>query len=473
VISQENQRSPELTASSRNKNPIRNKEVREYLLTTGKGKMADVVDRVVRFHRANISPILLIGESGSGKEFLARVLLSNGRDFRTVDMRAFNCGGTHEEMILSDLFGHKKGAFTGALRDREGILRAAKKGVFLDEIDKSGTRLQHALLRYIRNGELWVLGADEPIPAKVKQKLVFATSAKPEHLFSDLLERIDQARLEEFVELDDRDAVAHRLQERRDELKKHLGEVRAELSSDFLSRIISFAILIPPLRDRREDFGLLVPFFIKKACQEMGTKVSHISGEVLDFVCRYIWPNNIAELENFLRMGVLYREQHDKQKNVVTISGCLRLYTGLFDFQHPTNDDLDLPEWRQTSRRFTYGYLGIGEDSRYAKAFGYPDLITDEATSPECFIFRLNQLERILNNVIVMRDLDDFENATDDVALLMSRLTKPPSGFDKDRMLRYFRLLAEEKQKTNIFKKMGFGSRTALNTWLSNNYINH
>ncbi len=199
-------------------------------------------------------PVLILGESGTGKELVARAIHSNGvgagRPFVPVD-----CGSLAPTLIESELFGHLKGAFTGAHRPSDGLLAAAGSGtVFLDEIAELPLELQAKLLRALQEKEVRPLGGSHPVP--IRARILAATH-------QDLPLMVEQGKF------------------RRD-LYYRLNVVKLHL---------------PPLRDRKEDIPLLAAQFLERNSREM-KRSFRLSAETLDFLVQYSWPGNVRELSN-------------------------------------------------------------------------------------------------------------------------------------------------------------------------------
>ncbi len=206
-------------------------------------------------------PILIQGETGTGKELFARAL--HFRSDRNQSPLLFqNCGGMSDELLQSELFGHKRGSFTGAVGDRMGLFRAADGGtVFLDEISSVSPSFQVSLLRFLANGEIKPLGSDTTQTCNVR---ILAASNQP---------------LEELVKA---------------------GKFR----QDLYFRLKGFEIKVPPLRARREDITVLAEFFVRKFSESMGRRVLGITNDVLKRFAHYDFPGNVRELENEIRRMV-------------------------------------------------------------------------------------------------------------------------------------------------------------------------
>ncbi|MDH5202296.1 MAG: sigma-54 dependent transcriptional regulator [Nitrospirota bacterium] len=206
--------------------------------------------------------VLLLGESGTGKELFARALhnLSNRRNYPFVPI---NCAAIPRELLESELFGHEKGAFTGADARKLGKLELADKGtIFLDEIGDMDLALQSKVLRAIEDGEIERVGGVKGIHVNVR---IVAASNK------DLEKEVEEKKFRE----------------------------------DLFYRLNVFPIKIPPLRERREDIPLLVKYFINKYCLEIKTSLKTISKEALDMLMSYHWKGNVRELENTIERAII------------------------------------------------------------------------------------------------------------------------------------------------------------------------
>jgi len=206
-------------------------------------------------------PILIQGETGTGKELLARAIhFNSGRPESPLLVQ--NCGGMSDELLHSELFGHKRGAFTGAISDRLGLFRAADGGtVFLDEISEVSPSFQVSLLRFVQEGEIKPLGSDHTSNCDVR--IVCASNR----------------RLDKMVE-------------------------RGEFRQDLYFRLKGFELVVPPLRERRDDIAVLAEFFTRKYCDSMNIKLLGISKNVLDRLQLHQFPGNVRELENEIRRMV-------------------------------------------------------------------------------------------------------------------------------------------------------------------------
>ncbi len=230
-------------------------------LVAGSKRMRDVFSLAAQVARRD-STVLVTGESGTGKELIAKAIHQNSlrtaKPFITV-----NCGAIPETLIESELFGHRKGSFTGAIADREGKFESANEGtVFLDEIGELPINLQVRLLRVIQEREIDKIGFPKPIPVNVR--IIAATNRDLRTLIED-------------------------------------GHFR----EDLFYRLSVVTVELPPLRDRREDVPLLFTHFLKKHCTRYKLPMPAINDEALEFLTRYDWPGNVRELENVVEHAVV------------------------------------------------------------------------------------------------------------------------------------------------------------------------
>jgi two-component system response regulator HydG len=214
------------------------------------------------------STVLIQGESGTGKEIIARYLhdLSNRGDCAFLSI---NCGALPETLLESELFGHVRGAFTGAVRDRVGLFGAASGGTFfLDEIGETTAATQVKLLRVLQHREVIPVGASEAVP--VDTRLIAATNR----------------------ELDE--------------------EIRAgRFRSDLFYRLNVIAIHLPPLRQRRDDIPILAAYFLNRIATQRNEPVKHIHPAALEVMQSYAWPGNVRELENAMERAVILTTTND------------------------------------------------------------------------------------------------------------------------------------------------------------------
>jgi formate hydrogenlyase transcriptional activator len=215
--------------------------------------------------------VLILGETGTGKELIARAIhrLSRRSERPLVKI---NCSAIPTGLLESELFGHEKGAFTGAIAQKIGRLELANKGtVFLDEVGDIPLEVQPKLLRVLQESEFERLGSSRTIHVDVR--LVAATNR-------DLAQMVAENRFR----------------------------------SDLYYRLRVFPIVAPPLRERKSDIPLLVHYFTQKYARQMGRKIKRISQPAMDALCKWHWPGNIREMENFIERAVIL--SHGPQLNV-------------------------------------------------------------------------------------------------------------------------------------------------------------
>lgn len=208
------------------------------------------------------STVLILGESGTGKELIARAIHMNSRR-RYFPLIPVNCGAIPETLLESELFGHEKGAFTGAQYRRKGKFEMAQGGtLFLDEIGTLGLKSQVDLLRVLQDKEFHRIGGERLVKADFR--LICATNV-------DLEEEVKHARFRE----------------------------------DLYYRINVFTILLPPLRDRRADIPILARHFIERHAKAMNKPVPELSSAAMDVLLTHNWPGNVRELENALERALV------------------------------------------------------------------------------------------------------------------------------------------------------------------------
>jgi DNA-binding NtrC family response regulator len=228
----------------------------------GKSKRFVEVLKLAEHVAPTDSTVLIQGESGTGKEVVARYIhnLSTRSDGPFLSI---NCGALPENLLESELFGHVKGSFTGAVRDKQGLFAAARGGsFFLDEVGEMPPSLQVKLLRVIQEREVIPVGATEAIPVDVR--IIAATNRD----------------LEEEVR-------------------------RGNFRSDLFYRLNVIAVNLPALRERRDDLIALIELFLENLGQETGGELKALSQDALDAVTVYEWPGNVRELENALEHAVV------------------------------------------------------------------------------------------------------------------------------------------------------------------------
>ncbi|SFM90278.1 sigma-54-dependent transcriptional regulator [Thermodesulforhabdus norvegica] len=228
------------------------------------------------------STVLISGESGTGKELVAKAIHRLSRRSKGPFV-VVNCGGVPESLIESELFGYKKGAFTGATSDRKGLVEAAHGGtLFLDEIGELTPALQVKLLRLIQEKSIRRIGDTCDIPVDVR--IIAATNRD----------------LEQMV-------------------------LEGSFREDLYYRLNVIPIRLPPLRERREDIPLLAHYFMEKYSSLLGKDVRRISSYALDILRRYDFPGNVRELENIIERGVALEQSRIILPESLTIASGLMM----------------------------------------------------------------------------------------------------------------------------------------------------
>jgi len=206
--------------------------------------------------------VLITGESGTGKELIARAIHYHSPRAQA-PLVTVNCGAIPESLLESELFGHRKGAFTDAIRDKRGLFEEAHGGsIFLDEIGELPRSLQVKLLRVLQEEEIKRLGDTRPV--KIDVRVLAATT------------------------------------------KDLAGEVRAgRFRDDLFYRINVLQVTVPPLRERAGDVGLLIQHFVDKTAKRLGLQVNQVNPAALRALQRYSWPGNVRELENVIERAMV------------------------------------------------------------------------------------------------------------------------------------------------------------------------
>ena len=240
--------------------------------------------------------VLIEGETGTGKELIASAV-HYWSDRRERLFVAQNCAAMPENLLESELFGHKKGSFTGAVEDKKGLFELADGGtLFLDEVGEMPLNLQAKLLRALQEGEIRPVGAAKTI--KVDTRIVAATNR---------------------------------------DLEKEVAEGR--FREDLFYRLKVFPLRVPPLRERHEDIPLISAHFLRKYCQEFGRSISGFSQQAMEMLQAYKWPGNVRELENEVQRLVI---QVDDESFVQPehLSPKIRQVENILDRVHPTKGTL-------------------------------------------------------------------------------------------------------------------------------------
>jgi len=236
--------------------------------------------------------VLILGETGTGKELIAKAIHYNGQR-KEKPFLAQNCAALPDTLLESELFGHTKGAFTGAASDKKGLFELADHGtLFLDEVNDTSPAMQQRLLRVLQEGEFSPLGAQKSV--KVDVRVISATNV-------DLQKSIQEGKFRE----------------------------------DLYYRLNVFPIHIPPLRERRDDIPLLVQHFIEKYSLKMGKKIEGVSSDAISFLMSMNFPGNIRELENLIERSITLAENG----SVITVDQ-LAIVPSLISRDFPVyNDD--------------------------------------------------------------------------------------------------------------------------------------
>lgn len=266
--------------------------LKQYLLTYGKNEMEDVIDYILLFRKYNSFPVLIIGETGSGKEMIARFLAASDGNIAKYKRNINNleldkdslitelCSVSDSRLLESELFGHIRGAFTDAIKDHDGLFGSKYKVIFLDEIGKSPERLQYSLYRYIEYNEGRKVGDNKITKFDPPKNLIFA--ALPDELAAK------------------------------------------NLRSDFVNRIRKSLILMPNLRSRFLDIPLMVQYFLDSIISEKKLQdvVTDIDSMTMWFILSYSWPDNIRELRQFLERAII-----ENQAGVIRLLPALRYFS--------------------------------------------------------------------------------------------------------------------------------------------------
>ena len=222
--------------------------------------MGRVVDQIQRL-QGNDLTVLITGESGTGKELVARAI-HVGSSRNSATFLPYNCTTTTRELADSQLFGHRRGSFTGAMSDQPGLIRSAAGGtLFLDEVGDLPLDVQPKLLRFLEQGEIMPVGENRPQAVDVR--VITATNA-------DLEQRVAEGKFRE----------------------------------DLYYRLSVIRIHVPPLRQRREEIPHLAAFFLREASDRLGKLDLQLGSEVLDLFAQYWWPGNVRQLRNEMQRAV-------------------------------------------------------------------------------------------------------------------------------------------------------------------------
>lgn len=249
-----------------------NESSKKETFVKGSGDNAKHIHKLTKLVSPTKMTVMIIGESGTGKEVTAKLIHSRSKR-SDKPFVSLDCGALPSELASSELFGHKKGAFTGAFNDKKGVFELANKGtLFLDEIGNLNYENQVKLLRVLQERTIKPLGAEKE--RKVNVRIVVATN-------EDL------------------------------KIKANRGEFR----EDLYFRLNEFRIDLFPLRKRKSDIKEFVTFFLAKANKELDKNVKNVSKEVLTILKDYLFPGNIRELQNIIKRAVLISDGKTIEKD--------------------------------------------------------------------------------------------------------------------------------------------------------------
>ncbi|MFT5387365.1 MAG: two-component system response regulator HydG, partial [Candidatus Omnitrophota bacterium] len=259
-----------------------NKRLKEFIKKENRGCYGEMIgssDKMQRIYHvidsvaSTNATILISGESGTGKGLIAREIHGADQNRKDKPFVEISCGALSETLLESELFGHVKGSFTGAIKDKEGRFEFARGGtIFLDEIDAFSLSLQVKLLRVLQNGEFECVG--DNVTRRTNARIIVATN-------KNLMDLIDK------------------------------GEFR----EDLYYRINVIAIQTPPLRERDDDISPIVDYYIKKYSEASKKNVKGVSSEVNKMFANYRWPGNIRELENVIEGAIIMTQGETVEKN--------------------------------------------------------------------------------------------------------------------------------------------------------------
>ncbi|MDO8281463.1 MAG: sigma-54 dependent transcriptional regulator [Thermodesulfovibrionia bacterium] len=266
------------------------------------------------------SSILLLGETGTGKELFARAVHNNSSR-RDKPFVPINCSAIPESLLENELFGHLKGAFTGAVMSKKGLFEEADGGtIFLDEIGDISTSFQVKLLRVVDDQLIRPLGGTKS--AKVDVRLITATNTDLEKAVTD-------------------------------------GAFR----EDLYYRINTITLKMPPLRERKEDIPLLVKDFVEKYSRQFGKKISEISPDALAAIKNYSWPGNVRELQNVIERAILLAAD-----STIRIENLPEMMRDMRSFQHASIETgLSIEDY---TKRFIMRFQALYNEQQIADMLG-------------------------------------------------------------------------------------------------------
>lgn len=229
----------------------------EAIALVGTSQIVTALQEEIEYASRCDAKVLITGESGAGKEIVAR-LIHAGSARRRSSLVTVNCAALTESLLETELFGHVRGSFTGAYRDRAGVFESAHRGtVFMDEIGETTPRMQGLLLRFLETGEIQRVGSDEPVQTRVDVRVIAATNRV-------LLESVAAKTFRE----------------------------------DLYYRLNVIHLQVAPLRERREDIPLLLNHFISVFSRKYTVEAPTFSAGALTLLTQYDWPGNVRELKN-------------------------------------------------------------------------------------------------------------------------------------------------------------------------------
>jgi len=250
-------------------------ETFQFNFVKGKSKlMHDIFDKMIKISQHDVS-VLIQGESGTGKELIAKAIHYNSPR-KNNEFVVINCSAFSDHLLESELFGHLKGSFTGAINEKKGLFEVADNGTFfLDEIADMSPALQVKLLRVLQEGTFLKIGGIEP--KNVNVRIIAATNKNLKILVDD-------------------------------------GKFR----EDLFYRINVTSINLPALRERKEDIKHLVEYFLKKISEKNKIDSIVITEDALEQIINYNWPGNIRQLENEIERDVIFSRNNKIEKNVLS-----------------------------------------------------------------------------------------------------------------------------------------------------------
>jgi transcriptional regulator with GAF, ATPase, and Fis domain len=310
----------------------------EQIICTADSKMKTVLELVSRVGSDDI-PVLVIGETGTGKELIARAIHNTGKR-KDKKFVAVNCGALSETLLESELFGHEKGSFTGAVNQRRGRFELADEGtIFLDEISETSNAFQAKLLRVLQEGAFERVGGEQKININIR--IIAATNKNLQH-----------------------EMEANRFR------------------SDLFYRLNGFPITLPPLRERTEDIAMLAQHFLSKYNYE---SVSHFSDRAITVMQNYHWPGNVRELENVVRRAAILAKSESRniiQENDLSLdSDFLKLQSLYNPLEEQILEMLRSLRFEHTAIKQTAKALGNrdrGTITEYFRGLCFEELVESE-----------------------------------------------------------------------------------------------